>query len=134
MADEYEWRGQFTNAEVAALHAESFGHEPNGSDWGTRLDRHSLGWVCARRSGQLVGFINVAWDGSTHAFIVDTMVARSLRRHGIGTELVAVAVRQAGAAGCQWIHVDFEDDARSFYLDSCGFRSTSAGLMPLREQ
>jgi GNAT superfamily N-acetyltransferase len=131
MVDLYEWRGTFTNAELEALHAEAFDHETEGFDWKTRLDRHSLGWVCARRDGQLVGFVNVAWDGSTHAFIVDTVVARPLRRHGVGTELVAVAVRQARSAGCQWLHVDFEDDLRPFYFDSCDFRSTNAGLMRL---
>src|ERR1700722_10342560 len=94
MVDTYEWRGRFTNAEVEALHAEAFDHQPGDSDWEALLDRHSLGWVCARRSGQLVGFINVAWDGSTHAFILDTMVAGPLRRHGAGTELVAIAVHE----------------------------------------
>jgi GNAT superfamily N-acetyltransferase len=134
MVDTYEWRGVFTNAEFEALHAEAFDHRPEGSDWQTRLDQHSLGWVCARRSGQLLGFVNVAWDGSTHAFILDTMVARPLRRHGVGSELVAVAVREAKAAGCEWLHVDFEDDLRRFYLDSCGFRSTMAGLLRLNNE
>jgi hypothetical protein len=34
-------------------------------------------------------------------------------------------------AGCQWLHVDFEDYLRPFYVGSCGFRPTNAGLMPL---
>jgi len=134
MVDVYEWRGKFTNAEIEALHAEAFDHQPQGSDWQTRLDKHSLGWVCVRRSGQLVGFVNVAWDGSTHAFILDTMVAGPLRRHGVGTRLVAVAVRETKAAGCEWFHVDFDDDLPRFYLDSCGFRSTKAGLMRLTDR
>jgi GNAT superfamily N-acetyltransferase len=134
MVDLYEWRGEFTDAEVEALHAEAFGHQPGSSEWEARLDRHSLGWVCARRSGRLVGFVNVAWDGSTHAFLLDTMVASPLRHHGVGTELVARAVREAGAAGCQWLHVDFEEDLRRFYLESCRFGSTSAGLMRLPEK
>jgi GNAT superfamily N-acetyltransferase len=133
MADVYEWRGRFSDDECEALHAEAFDHRPEAGDWEARLDQHSLGWVCARRSGQLVGFVNVAWDGSTHAFIVDTMVARPLRRQGVGTELVAVAVREAKAAGCEWLHVDFEDDLRRFYFDSCGFLSTTAGLMRLND-
>jgi GNAT superfamily N-acetyltransferase len=133
MVDVYEWRGRFTNAEFEALHAEAFDHEPEGSDRESQFDQHSLGWVCGRRSGQLVGFVNVAWDGATHAFLLDTMVAPPLRRHGIGTELVAVAVREARAAGCGWLHVDFEEDVRPFYFDACGFRSTRAGLMHLNE-
>ena len=134
MVDRYEWRGRFTNAEFAALHADAFAQEPESSNWEAQLAVHSLGWVCGRRSGQLVGFVNVAWDGSIHAFILDTMVARPLRRQGVGTELIAVAVREAKTAGCQWLHVDFEDGLRPFYFDSCGFRSTRAGLMRLHEK
>jgi len=47
----------------------------------------------------------VAWDGARHAFVLDTVVAGRMRRHGVGTGLVAVAVRQARAADCQWLHV-----------------------------
>jgi N-acetylglutamate synthase-like GNAT family acetyltransferase len=73
----------------------------------------------------------VAWDGTVHAFVLDTMVAMSARRHGIGTELVAVAVTEARKAGCEWLHVDFEDHLRAFYFDACGFERTNAGLIEL---
>lgn len=96
------------------------------------MERHSLGWVCAFDDSTLVGFVNVAWDGAGHAFILDTVVADSHRRAGIGAELVAVATREARAAGCEWLHVDFEDHLREFYFDACGFQSTNAGLIPLR--
>lgn len=72
----------------------------------------------ARSDGLLVGFVNVAWDGASHAFILDTVVARSHRSRGIDTELVAVAVREAKAAGCEWLHVDFELHLRRFHFDS----------------
>jgi hypothetical protein len=42
-----------------------------------------------------------------------------------------VAVREARAAGCEWLHVDFEDHLRAFYLDACGFVPTNAGLIEL---
>jgi hypothetical protein len=74
----YEWRGRFTNAEVNALHAEGFGHEPGNDDWQAQAERHSL-----------------------------------------------------AAAKCEWLHVDFEDHLRPFYLASCGFRPTDAGLIAL---
>jgi GNAT superfamily N-acetyltransferase len=78
-----------------------------------------------------VGFVNVAWDGATHAFVLDTVVAASIRRQGVGAELVAVAADGARAAGCAWLHVDFEPDLRRFYLDACGFTPTQAGLIAL---
>ena len=133
-AIEYRWRGEFTNAEINALHAEGFGHPVlDDDDWWGQVNRHSLGWVCARGSpgDELVGFVNVAWDGAIHAFVLDTVVRDSVRRHGVGTGLVAVAVREARAAGCEWLHVDFEPHLRGFYFDACGFRPTDAGLIAL---
>jgi GNAT superfamily N-acetyltransferase len=130
----YTWRGEFENEEVNALHAEAFDHpvfDSAGWDWNSQVQQHSLGWVCARDDGPLVGFVNVAWDGVVHAFVLDTMVASSNRRHGIGTELIAVAVSEARRAGCEWLHVDFEDHLRSFYFEGCRFEPTNAGLIAL---
>ncbi len=123
--------GAFANAEVNRLHAEGFEHRVLDIDWRTQLEHHSLGWVCARRERELVGFVNVPWDGDTHAFVLDTLVASSARRAGIGTELVARAIRGARGAGCEWLHVDFENQLRGFYFDSCGFQRTNAGLIQL---
>jgi GNAT superfamily N-acetyltransferase len=128
----YEWRGDFTNDAVNALHAEGFGHRLLDDDWLGQVHRHSLGWVCARHAGALVGFVNVAWDGAVHAFVLDTMVTAAAGRKGVGTQLIAVAVAEARTAGCEWLHVDFEDHLRSFYFDACGFTPTNAGLIALR--
>ncbi|MDT0441765.1 GNAT family N-acetyltransferase [Streptomyces johnsoniae] len=127
------WRGPFGNDEVERLHAAGFGHPPADHDWRGQLERHSLGWVCARRpaGGALAGFCNVAWDGGGHAFLLDVVVERELRRAGIATALVATATEEARAAGCTWLHVDFEEHLRPFYLDACGFRPAPAGLIAL---
>ena len=127
----YAWRGDFTNPELNALHAEGFGHRVLDDDWRGQVQRHSLGWVCARDGDQLVGFVNVPWDGAVHAFILDTLVAVRARRQGIATRMVALAVDEARAAGCEWLHVDFDEKLSSFYLDACGFASTPAGLIAL---
>jgi len=127
----YEWRGLFGNAELNALHAEGFSHEILDYDWWSQLNRRSLGWVCARDEGALVGFVNVPWDGATHAFIMDTLVTARVRRLGIGTKLIAIAAQHARAAECEWLHVDFDDHLRPFYFGSCGFRPTNAGLIAL---
>jgi GNAT superfamily N-acetyltransferase len=128
----YEWRGEFDNAELNALHAEGFDHPIlTDDDWWTQVNRHSLGWVCARDGAGLVGFVNIAWDGAIHAFVLDTLTAERARRRGVGTELIAVAVREARAAGCEWLHVDFDDHLRPFYFDACGFTPTNAGLIQL---
>ncbi|GGS89900.1 hypothetical protein GCM10010206_60800 [Streptomyces cinerochromogenes] len=97
----YEWRGDFDNASLNALHADGFGHPVAQTDWRERLERHSLGWVCAWEDGSLIGFVNVVWDGGGHAFILDTVVAQPCRSRGVGATLVATAAEEARAAKCE---------------------------------
>ncbi len=136
----YEWRGAFVSREANVLHAEAFGtREFTDSewDWAGLVSRHSLGWVVARTvssnngDSQLAGFLNVLWDGSAHAWLQDVMVAASARHLGIGTALVEVARREAKAAGCEWLHVDFDAGLAPFYYEACGFRPTNAGVIAL---
>jgi GNAT superfamily N-acetyltransferase len=134
MAVEYTWRGDFSNEEMNALHAEAFEtrvYDESEWNWRDQVERHSLGWVIAREGEALLGFVNVPWDGLVHAWIEDTMVARSARHRGVGKELIAVATRGAREAGCEWLHVDFDDDLRGFYFGACGFTRTNAGLIEL---
>jgi GNAT superfamily N-acetyltransferase len=131
MALSFHWRGDFDNTEVNELHAEAFEHQVVEDDWERQVREHSLGWVCARAGDDLVGFVNVPWDGGVHAFLLDTMVAEKVGRQGVGTRLVEVAVAEARTTACEWIHVDFDEHLRSFYFDACGFKPTSAGLIRL---
>jgi ribosomal protein S18 acetylase RimI-like enzyme len=82
-------------------------------------------------NGQLVGFVNVPWDGSAHAFLLDVVVAPHARRRGVGRELVTVTVNEARAAGCEWLHVDFGAHLKRFYVEACAFAPTTAGLIAL---
>jgi ribosomal protein S18 acetylase RimI-like enzyme len=127
-----EWRGLFRNSELNALHAECFEHRQFDDDWWGQVNRFSLGWVCARNSGSLIGFVNVAWDGGVHAFLLDTMVAREFRRQGIAKRMIEEAVNRSRQTRCEWLHVDFEPALRQFYFDACGFRPTDAGLIRLK--
>jgi ribosomal protein S18 acetylase RimI-like enzyme len=127
----YQWRGDLTDAEMLDL-VRSHGGDPVAG-WWPRVREHSLGWVSARDAArQLVGFVNVAWDGGDHAFLLDPKTRSSLRRRGIGTALVGHAVDRARRAGCEWLHVDFEEELGAFYFDACGFRPTPAGLIDLK--
>ena len=127
-----EWRGSFTNAELNALHAECFEHRLMDDDWWGQVNRFSLGWVCVRQSEKLVGFVNVAWDGGVHAFILDTMVAKEFGRQGIAKRMIDEAVSRSRQTACEWLHVDFGSALRQFYFDACGFQSTAAGLIRLK--
>ncbi len=129
-----EWRGSFANAEVSALHAEAFDTRMCSDyewNWIDLLAKHSLGWVVARDDGRLVGFVNVVWDGFTHAWIQDTMVANADRSRGIVTQMIEIVRSECRRAGCEWLHVDFDEDLGKFYFQSCGFTPTSAGLIRL---
>jgi GNAT superfamily N-acetyltransferase len=131
MAVGYGWRAPFANEDLNALHAQGFAHDVLDVDWRDQVERHSLGWVCAFDGKRLVGFVNVAWDGGAHAFVVDTLVAADLRRTGIGRGLLDVAARESRGAGCEWLHVDFGEELRPFYAGA-GFTATPAGLIALR--
>jgi GNAT superfamily N-acetyltransferase len=118
-----------TNDELNALAAAAWeSHE--WADFQPVLHR-SLAYVCAYSDDLLIGFINLAWDGGEHAFVLDTQVHPGFRRRGVGGELVRRAVAEAGARGVRWVHVDFEPHLQGFY-EGCGFRGTSAGLIRLR--
>ncbi|MFC3453516.1 GNAT family N-acetyltransferase [Amycolatopsis speibonae] len=126
----YRWRDPVTDDEMSDL-VRSHGGEPVPG-WWNGIRRHSLGWVTARDDhGTLAGFVNVAWDGGDHAFLLDTKTRGSYQGRGIGTAVVRLAVTHARAAGCEWLHVDFVPELRSFYFGACGFRPTEAGLIRL---
>jgi len=127
----YAWRDPITDEEMLDLVRSHGGDAVPG--WWSRVEGHSLGWVGARDAdGVLVGFVNVAWDGGDHAFLIDTKTRGSHQHRGIGTAVVRLAVEYARAEGCEWLHVDFEPRLRDFYFTACGFRPTDAGLIHLR--
>jgi GNAT superfamily N-acetyltransferase len=107
----------------------SWQNAPDTRDW-QRVLRVSLAYVCAFDGETLVGFVNVAWDGDCHAFLLDPRVHPDHRHRGLGRELVARATAEARAAGCEWLHVDYDAELAPFYA-ACGFTSTPAGLIRL---
>lgn len=126
----YAWRDPITDEEMVDLIDSHGGNAVAG--WWNDVKQHSLGWVGARDgAGVLVGFVNVAWDGGVHAFLIDTKTRGTHQHRGIATAVVDLAVAHARAAGCEWLHVDFLPELRPFYFDACGFRPTDAGLIRL---
>ena len=125
---EYRVSPTVTNGELNTLFSDAWpDHKPR--DFMPVLSR-SLGYVCAYHSGQLIGLVNVAWDGAKHAFLLDTTVRSEMRHRGIGLGLVRRAEVLAREGGAEWLHVDFEPGLSGFYR-KCGFRRTEAGLIKL---
>ena len=117
-----------SDAELRRLWLNSWG-DAGPSSWQPVLAR-SLAHVCAYDGEKLVGFVNIAWDGGVHAFLLDTAVDADHQRQGIATRLVKAAEAAARARGAKWLHVDFEPHLADFYR-KCGFRPTAAGLIAL---
>lgn len=118
------------NADINALFAAAW-PQHRERDWAPILSR-SLCYIGAFRQGVLLGFVNVAWDGGVHAFLLDITVHPTIQRQGLGTRLVRAATSTARARGIEWLHVDFEPHLEPFYR-GCGFAPTQAGLLRLDE-
>jgi ribosomal protein S18 acetylase RimI-like enzyme len=102
---------------------------PWSGDLAVILNR-SLVHACAYAGHRLVGYVNVAWDGGVHAFLLDTTTDPEFQRRGIASELVRLVTAEAKSRGAEWLHVDYEPHLQGFY-ESCGFRPTAAGLIDL---
>jgi GNAT superfamily N-acetyltransferase len=90
--------------------------------------KRSLVYFAAYQESQLVGFVNVAWDGGVHAFLLDPTVHPDFQRQGIGLALVNAAAGVAADSGLEWLHVDYAPALESFYR-AAGFSPTHAGLL-----
>ncbi len=91
-----------TNTDIQCLFAHSWPDRNSDEDYSPVLER-SLGCICAYDGDELVGFVNVAWDGGSHGFILDTTVAPEYRRQGVGTELLKRAAQLARDKGLVWL-------------------------------
>jgi GNAT superfamily N-acetyltransferase len=122
----YHIQPAVSNDDLNALFAVSW---PNHawSDFQPILKR-SLAYVCSYANNHLIGFVNLAWDGGSHAFLLDTTVHPDWRRRGIGRQLVLEAVMVARERGMEWLHVDYEPHLEGFYR-ACGFQPTLAGVI-----
>ena len=96
----------------------------------TQIYDCSLTHACAYLDGVLVGYVNVAWDGGVHAFLLDPTVHPQYRHRGIGTKLVRAMVEHLAGRGLDWLHVDYRPELDGFYKD-CGFSPTLAGVIRL---
>ncbi len=131
MQIEYKVDPPVSNPELRNLFSDVWEETGSNSRDFTPVLKRSLAYVCAYAGEVLVGFVNVAWDGDKHAFLLDTTVRKSVQRKGIGVALVLRAVDEARARGAEWLHVDFEPHLSDFYR-KCGFGHTEAGLTKLR--
>lgn len=98
--------------------------------WYQPILERGLGHIAAYEGDLLVGFVNIAWDGGVHAFVLDTCTHIDFQRRGIATHLVQYAADLAREPGAEWLHVDYEPHLENLYR-ACGFRHSAAGVMKL---
>ena len=113
--------------QLGALFAAAWGSPKPGYE---RALAHSFTWVTASSGEELVGFVNVAWDGDVHFFLLDTTVHPKWQRQGIGRRLVEEAIEACRGHG-EWLHVDAPHELIAGFYQRCGFEPTSAGLVNL---
>ena len=116
-----------SRAAFEALSRAAWGVEPQGPPPRWEISLVHLGAYAGER---LVGYVNVATDGGSHAFLLDPMVHPDCRRQGLGTRLVRRAAELSRERGARWLHVDYAPHLAAFYA-ACGFRPTAAGLIRL---
>lgn len=104
--------------------------------WGSRkadfrpVLARSFTWIAAFAGDMLIGFVNLAWDGGVHFFLLDTTVHPEWQHRGIGTVLVRAAIADCQGAG-EWVHVDIDRELMAFYR-RCGFSDTDAGVLSVK--
>ena len=112
-----------TNEALNRLFSESWDDHQAGN-FAPVLAR-SLAYVCAYHERRLVGFVNVAWDGGNHAFLLDTTVHPSVRRQRDRARTGASGSRSGTGARDRLAARRLRAALRR--LRSCGFRETEAG-------
>lgn len=90
--------------------------------------RRSFSWISAHDEGRLVGFVNLAWDGGVHFFMLDTTVHPEYQRRGIGNTLVRRAIEACRGHG-EWLHVDSDDELMKRLYFPAGFTPANAGTV-----
>jgi predicted N-acetyltransferase YhbS len=124
----YQTNPSLENSALNALFSSAWGKSYN-VNFQPELEA-ALCYIAAFDGVKLVGFVKLVGDAGVHAFLLDPSVDADYKRRGIGRELVARAVAFARESGCEWVHVDFDDELEPFYA-GCGFRPTKAGLIQL---
>ena len=121
---EYLINPAVTNTVLNALFTQSWdNHEEKDF---TLPHQHSLAYI----EKEVVGYVNIAWDGNIHGFVLNPTVHPKWRRKGIGTGLLQKTAQVARESGIHWLHVDYEPHLKGFY-HKFGFRHTEAGLLSL---
>jgi ribosomal protein S18 acetylase RimI-like enzyme len=126
----YELRGTLDPEELNALFAAAWDASKPGYE---RVFAHSFTWVAAWAGDELVGFVNVAWDGDVHFFLLDTTVHPAHQRKGIGRRLVEEAIEACRGHG-EWLHVDGDEDLMRGLYAPAGFERTPAGVVDLTKR
>lgn len=123
----YSRREALDPAKLSALFTSAWGSAKPDYE---RVLARSFTWIGATSGDELVGFVNVAWDGGVHFFLLDTTVHPDWARRGIGRRLIEEAIEACRGRG-EWLHVDADEDLMSGFYERCGFERTPAGLVNL---
>jgi ribosomal protein S18 acetylase RimI-like enzyme len=123
----YERRKEPDPASLNGLFEAAWGNPKTGYE---RVFAHSFTWITATSGDELVGFVNVAWDGDVHFFLLDTTVHPDWQHRGIGRQLVEEAIAACRGHG-EWLHVDADEELMEGLYLRCRFEPAPAGVLDL---
>jgi GNAT superfamily N-acetyltransferase len=125
----YLERASLDNDELQALFVRAWAG--NGKVGYDAVLARSFTWISAHHGARLIGFVNVAWDGGVHFFLLDTTVDPDYRHGGVGSRLVVSAVDACRGHG-EWVHVDAGAELMERLYVPAGFGPAHAGTIDVR--
>ena len=105
--------------QVAALYAEAGWIKP-GADAafiGPML-RNSFAVAAAFDGPRLVGMMRALSDGVSDAYILDLIVTKEYRRHGLGKRILDTLARHLASLGIDWIVLIGAEGTEKFYAST----------------
>ncbi len=96
-----------------------------------RIVAGSYCFLAAFSEGRLVAMGRVLSDGVSDAYIQDVTVEKTMRRRGIGSDLVRRIVERLNADGIRWIGLIAAGNTEDFYRP-LGFRPVPGALAMLQ--
>lgn len=128
---EYRMERNLNLDEVAALYLEAgWITEPVDKKMLRAMLEGSYAVSAAFRNGRLVGMMRAFSDGVSDAYMLDLVVLRACRGHGIGREILERLAAHLREKGCDWVLCVGAPGTGGFYAKTSGKKMDS--FTPMR--
>ena len=123
---EYRMERELNLDEVAALYLEAgWMTEPADRNVLRAMLEGSFAVSAAFRNGHLVGMMRAFSDGVSDAYMLDLVVLKAFRGHGIGREIIERLAAYLKEKGCDWVLCIGAPGTEAFYAKTSGKKMNS---------